>query len=85
MSHLAPLCFSFLASEIKGWSELPLSPIQTQSNKGYNDSINLALSLLCEDDTKLNPYVGGDDEYRITSWTHPRRGCSSHLASLLLF
>ena len=50
------------------------------------------LSFPFEDDTKVNPYAGGDGEYRDTcpssshtaSWTHPLRGCSLHLASLLL-
>ncbi|XP_036197130.1 plexin domain-containing protein 1 isoform X7 [Myotis myotis] len=36
---------SFLASERKGWTGPPYSPIRTQSDKGRNDSTNLPPSL----------------------------------------
>lgn len=41
----------------------PSSSIQTWGGRSLNDSTNFAPSVLFEDDTKLNPYAGGDGEY----------------------
>jgi hypothetical protein len=52
-----------------GWrveNELPESPTQRQQGAGgLNDPTNFALSVLFEDDTKLNPYAEGDGEYKV--------------------